>query len=87
METLKDLIERKPGLVKDWHPIILAERLDKPYSYSRKDFPRWFLDKSQCKALFGHYPHRKPDAFFYQVRGHHLVMLFDCKERLQKLLE
>lgn len=88
METIRDLIERYAGLrlTKDWNAILLKERLDKPYSYKRKDFPRWFLDKSQCKALFGGYPQRIPDAFCYQPIGHHLVPLWDCKERLQKLL-
>lgn len=86
METLKDLIERKPDLVKDWSPIVLKERLDKPYSHSRKDFPRWYLDRSQCKALFGHYPQRIPDAFTYNRIGHTLVSLFDCKSKLEVLL-
>lgn len=87
MEALKDLIERHPHLVNGWHSIHLKERADLPYSYKRKDFPRWFLSTSECKVLFGGCPQRIPDAFCYQPVGHHLVALFDCKKQLKKLLE
>ena len=87
METLRDFVERKPSLVKDWNQIVLKERLDKPYSYHRRDFPKWYLSTSECKALFGHYPQRVPDAFCYNPVGHALVMLFDCKAQLEALLK
>lgn len=87
METLKDLIERKPDLVKDWSPNVLKERLDKPYSYVRNVFPRWYLSKSEYNALFRGYPQKQADAFFYNQIGHTLVALFDCRSELYKLLK
>lgn len=98
METLGGFLARNPSAKQNWaarSPKIaplwieafFKKHADKPYSFERKVFPKWYLTRTQYKALFGHDPQKEASAFAYDRRSHNLMALYDCKQEIAALIE